>query len=392
MKQAFLKIFVISHFIYLFLLFSSAEAENASPGMESGLLTIIELIENNQIDRATEKSLQLKQNYPGSRAGQLLYADLQAANALAAVAVDSKKYYSRQLLELLNEIKVRKQHAALTIKSGFIPDNIILPASDTRHIIAIDLSRSRLYLLQRDSTSEKFILRENHYVSVGLGGIGKEKEGDLKTPIGIYHINSFKPDETLPTLYGTGAFTLDFPNPLDRHLGIDGSGIWLHGVPHGQLSRPPHASEGCVVMQNQLITDLLALTNLDNTPVILAEQLTWSGPQKMATLRESLLQQIKTTEHHPLKVSSKLNKSVPRWIKTKYESDLSPPSIQSDALIESLEIYAYPPNTRQNHNQPLYQVRFLQPSDADSEQNTQAITQYWSKNSSGTWALMLNVN
>jgi hypothetical protein len=141
-------------------------------------------------------------------------------------------------------------------------------------------------------------------------------------------------------LYGYGAFTLNFPNALDKSLNILGSGIWLHGIPHGQLSRPPQDSEGCVVMQNELVTHLLGLIDTQTTPVILSKSLQWHTPRN-------------TINQASAAVLKQFN-------------------------LDNVEIYAYPaPTGTLLENESIYQVRFL--LDPLSESKKQAVKniQYW---------------
>ena len=46
------------------------------------------------------------------------------------------------------------------------------------------------------------------YASIGKNGVGKFKEGDKKTPIGVYFISRFLDPDSLPDYYGDGAFPL----------------------------------------------------------------------------------------------------------------------------------------------------------------------------------------
>jgi murein L,D-transpeptidase YafK len=57
--------------------------------------------------------------------------------------------------------------------------------------------------------------------------------------------------------------------------GKTGSGIWLHGTPPQQYSRPPQASEGCVVLTNPDFSALAQTVTLRSTPVVIATSLRW---------------------------------------------------------------------------------------------------------------------
>ncbi len=86
------------------------------------------------------------------------------------------------------------------------------------------------------------------YISVGKKGSDKVSEGDQKTPLGVYFVNDHLGKDKLTDFYGPGAYPLSYPNEWDKRLGRDGHGIWLHGTPSDTYSRPPRASNGCVVL------------------------------------------------------------------------------------------------------------------------------------------------
>ncbi len=326
--------------------------------MESDLINLLQLIENGNIEKARQIAAPLKTKYPGSRAIQLIYGDIQNLQAMRPVSLAPEENYSRRLLEILTELKTRLRHTGFEIPSEAVTANIVKPSSQTRHIIAVDLSLSRLYLFERQDEDSEFILREHHYVSIGQGGTGKKEEGDLKTPIGIYRINDFKFDKELPELYGFGAFTLDFPNHLDQSRGIEGTGIWLHGIPHWQSSRPPLSSEGCVTMNNALVQHLLELIDRNHTPVILADSLNWLDHTSLnlANPHQKLL--------------TLLNSAYP------------------DA--KNLEIFLYPDPAGFQIQSPVFQVRFLQDLTEEKDQNAEVRTQYWRYQEKGEPELLLD--
>lgn len=115
--------------------------------------------------------------------------------------------------------------------------------------LVVELSRGTLSIIK--SKGDKFDVVEQVPVSIGKNGYGKQIEGDKRTPVGIYQINSFLKDEDLPEQYGPGAFTLDYPNVWDKRKNRTGSGIWIHGIDRGLLERPFLDSDGCVVLDNR---------------------------------------------------------------------------------------------------------------------------------------------
>ena len=166
---------------------------------------------------------------------------------------------------------------------GAVPQQVLELARNTRHVVAVDASHSRVYVFEhRDG---QLHLLRSHYASIGRAGFGKHIEGDLRTPLGVYYITSRLDDGQVDELYGVGALPLNYPNEHDRRLGKTGSGIWLHGVPRASYSRSPYATEGCVALANDDMGALLRILEPRRTPVIIAEDFHWVQPQAQAPRR-----------------------------------------------------------------------------------------------------------
>lgn len=337
-------------------------AVNAA-SLDDRLVKLSSLIVDGEWDKAATLARDTVESYPGSRAAQLMAADLSNVAAGRLVSMDPSVSFSPNLLEILNELKKRRHHAARPPSPGTLPDVLLQPSSLSQHVIAVDLQASRLYLLARDANGD-FALSEDHYVSIGLGGSGKQREGDLRTPVGIYDINGFKPDDRLPGLYGTGAFTLAFPNRLDRQQGITGSGIWLHGMPHDQLSRPPQDSEGCVVMRNDLIEHLRTSIDPTTTPVILAPQLTWVSPTALQLPPDAPWTDASTSQYDALAFNHD-------------ENDGLTTLFDGKPGLAVTEVYRYPLTVKNMHTS-LFRVRILHNSSRSSDEGESVEDQYWS--------------
>ncbi|WP_024955272.1 L,D-transpeptidase family protein [Sulfurospirillum arcachonense] len=100
-------------------------------------------------------------------------------------------------------------------------------------------------------SSKNQIKHLSTYENVIVGADGdKYKEGDLKTPLGVYRIKQrfIPPDQ----FYGPLAFVLSYPNTFDKVQGKNGHGIWIHGSPLDGSPRDP-MSKGCIVLDNNTI-------------------------------------------------------------------------------------------------------------------------------------------
>jgi murein L,D-transpeptidase YafK len=97
----------------------------------------------------------------------------------------------------------------------------------------------------------------------------KQREGDRRTPEGVYFVTRDVAGRYLSGTYGTRALTLDYPNLLDAHLSHSGSAIWLHGTNKPLRDRD---SNGCIVFENAAISRLANYMRLNRTPVIIVDR------------------------------------------------------------------------------------------------------------------------
>jgi murein L,D-transpeptidase YafK len=160
--------------------------------------------------------------------------------------------------------------------AGTIPSQFLALSPRNKHAIAVDASRSRLYLFENSAHGLKLVA--DYYVSVGKSGIEKATEGDLRTPLGVYFIISNLDPKSLSNFYGSGALPINYPNVLDSRRGKTGRGIWLHGTPPNQFSRAPLATDGCVVLANPDLDLIIRTVEVRTTPVVISPRLEWVPP------------------------------------------------------------------------------------------------------------------
>lgn len=270
---------------------------------EERLLQAIEMVGQQNLDGALKAVAALTSEVPNFRAAHLVYADLlrfktgRMVSAPAPVGGMLVKHAPQpatsvllspevqdQLQGLQDELRRRVQAAASLPVEGSIPAELLMLDASVRQAMAIDASKSRLYLFTNEGGSLR--MTGNFYVSVGKLGMGKTEAGDQRTPQGVYFIGRQIPGAKLPEFYGKGALTMNYPNDWDRLAGRSGSGIWLHGTPPDQYARLPEASDGCVVLSNPDLTFLMRSIDLQ-TPVLVREQLQWLAPQDVAGRRKA---------------------------------------------------------------------------------------------------------
>jgi murein L,D-transpeptidase YafK len=171
-----------------------------------------------------------------------------------------------------------------------VPRYLLQLRDDQKYALVVDTRRSRLYLYENDAGRPRFVA--DYYVSSGKNGPQKVREGDEKTPIGVYHITARLPREKLSDFYGIGAFPIDYPNEWDRIQGRNGHGIWLHGTPSNTYSRPPRSSNGCVVLSNADLEEVAHKLQVGLTPVIISEEVQWLSVDDWTNQRKALDREI----------------------------------------------------------------------------------------------------
>lgn len=264
---------------------------------EAQLIEVYQLIGNGEHRQALAKAESLVKDNPNFQLAQLVYGDLlslqvRPVRQLGDVAED-RPAVREQLRNLREESRRRLRALAERPPEGAIPTQFLALSNQSRHAIAVDANRSRLYLFenvtpaQAQDTPPQLKLVADFYISVGLSGIDKWVEGDKRTPLGVYYITSSLNPQSLPDLYGVGALPINYPNALDVQRGKTGSGIWLHGTPREQFVRAPQASDGCVVLSNPDLERVLSIVRTRTTPVIIASELHWTTPQALQADREN---------------------------------------------------------------------------------------------------------
>ncbi|TAL17986.1 MAG: hypothetical protein EPO01_16360, partial [Aquabacterium sp.] len=260
---------------------------------EARLLEIYRLIGAARSREALDKAAALVADVPNFQLAQLTYADLLTARTSALPnfgAVPNpqqlQEMQSTRLTQLREEAAQRLHALRERPPAGAIPRQFIELPRSTQHAIAVDASRSRLYLFENQPDGPRLIA--DHYVSLGRLGVDKTIVGDQRTPLGVYFITNRLDGRQLADFYGTGALPLNYPNEYDRRLGKTGSGIWLHGVPTESYARSPRSTDGCVVLSNEDLNAVIGLVKPRTTPVLIAQKIDWVQQRDIASQRTSL--------------------------------------------------------------------------------------------------------
>lgn len=277
---------------------ASAPPPTQAPELRDGqaekrLLAVYKLIGEGRHREALAQAESLARDYPNFQLAQLAVGDLLMARTRPIRRMgdvpEPDSAHSLQaaatLDELRNESRQRVDAQRSRPPAQSAPAQFLELSPRSRHAIAVDASRSRLYLFE--NTGKGLQLIADYYASVGKLGIEKALEGDQRTPLGVYFITSRLDPATLKDFYGAGALPINYPNPLDQSRGKTGGGIWLHGTPPDQFARAPLATDGCVALANPDLERILRTVEPRSTPVVIARQLQWVAPHSVSAERKS---------------------------------------------------------------------------------------------------------
>jgi L,D-peptidoglycan transpeptidase YkuD (ErfK/YbiS/YcfS/YnhG family) len=78
----------------------------------------------------------------------------------------------------------------------------------------------------------RFVAR--YPVALGSGGVGKRRQGDAKTPLGVYPLGTPRASQSFGTFVPVG-----YPTPAQKKLGYTGFAVGIHGPPRGSTVTSP---------------------------------------------------------------------------------------------------------------------------------------------------------
>ncbi len=207
---------------------ASAAADSSDGLAETRLLEVYRLAANGRGRDALDKAAKVVSDHPNFQLAQLVYGDLLAARirpvkTLGDVPAEMATAGADALGELRAESRQHVQALNTPPRLGTIPSQFLEISQKTRHAIAVDASRSRLYLFENGPTG--LTLVGDYYTSVGKAGVSKTAQGGQRTPLGVYYITSHLDPKSLKDFYGSGALPINYPNMLDAKRGKTGGGI-----------------------------------------------------------------------------------------------------------------------------------------------------------------------
>src|SRR6185436_16293705 len=106
--------------------------------------------------------------------------------------------------EALARLRGRRERPA----DDSLPRNVLQLNAAQKHVLLVDSRRSRLYVFANEGGLPRYVA--DYYVTLGKNGIDKTREGDQKTPLGVYHVTANLPRSKLTDFYGAGAFPISY--------------------------------------------------------------------------------------------------------------------------------------------------------------------------------------
>ena len=364
-----------------------AHDAHAVSSPESLLVQSLMDIQNNHLDSALRHINTLLQVRPNFRLAHLIKGDLLMARVRPIHTLGDMQ--DSRMSDFRAEARVRLQHYLDPAPQDLIPEYLLQFDNKQPYAVVVDTSRSRLYLYRNDHGEPRYV--NDFYITVGKKGAEKTREGDQRTPLGVYFVVDDLPKAKITEFYGTGAFPLSYPNEWDKRLGKNGSGIWLHGVPSDTFSRPPRASNGCVVLSNEDINDLRQYLSVGHTPVIISNDIAWIDRKAWRNQRATLDEEVErwrrdweslNTERYLSHYSHNFASGDLRfddWAAQKRLVNSGKTSIS--VTLSNLSIFRYPGESN------LMVVTFSQDYKSNNLENVMRKRQYWMKENGG-WKIV----
>ncbi len=167
------------------------------------------------------------------------------------------------------------------------PLDLLALSSEVQSVFLVDKGRSRMFVYERDAQGGWQRISDEYVVTGAIAG-DKLKEGDKRTPNGVYRFVQKLAGKQLPDRYGPVAFPIDYPNALDRLHHKNGGGIWMHGYALGVGRRPPRDTKGCFALPNARLLAMADHVHLGQSWVVVGEHLAFGDGKARQALADSV--------------------------------------------------------------------------------------------------------
>ncbi len=329
--------------------------------------------------------------------GDLLSAQARPLGSFGNPNAINQQSNAKQIEGLRQEARTRLNYYFSTDNKRQIPKLSVKMNAQQKHLLLIDTVKSRLFVYEKTKTGLKHIA--DYYASIGKNGADKYVEGDKRTPVGLY-FSSKKLTTQLSDFYGDGAYPLNYPNELDLHQKKTGYGIWLHGTPKDTYSRPPRASDGCVVVSNPDLNKLAPILKDGNVPIIISDNVQWVDSTTANALNNKDLQTLnqaltawqsdwvsQNTDQYLKHYSKQFFYSkgaLPEWSAHKRRVQANKPKVT--VKVSNVSMFSYPASQKRK-TQDIVVVDFDQYYQSPTLKNKMRKRQYW-QNTNNQWKII----
>lgn len=181
------------------------------------------------------------------------------------------------------------------VAQEFMPSHIlVMDSMFNHHVLLVEKSTHSMSVYENLNGTPKLV--EKFKVASGKIKGDKAREGDHKTPEGVYTLQEFFSKKLLfdrhgemAKMYGAGAFTTDYPNLMDQRNGKTGSGIWLHSTDDASRIDKALDSRGCVVVNDADLKQVSRYLDLNHTQIIIVQEVNYLTKQSWDKKRAEVL-------------------------------------------------------------------------------------------------------
>lgn len=202
---------------------------------------------------------------------------------------------------------------------------ITLGDNFARHALIIEKSTHLLHVFSKIDQEINYL--HSYRIATGKEEGDKQREGDMRTPEGIYSLTKFLSMDDLvrrkgvddSKIYGIGAFVTNYPNLMDVREGKTGGGIWIHSTDDRGRILEQLSSKGCTVLVDNDLVDLSNYIDLKKTIVITNKKINFLNKNEWKSQQDSFVSLISNwktswqekkfdnyiSNYHPLKFKNK---------------------------------------------------------------------------------------
>ena len=189
LKAALHRGFALAFVCFPLVVSASGGLRAAAADADMALGEVIRDIEHRRTDDALKKVDALLLRYPNFRLAHLIRGDLLLARTRPLSAFgDSPEAPAEKLADLREEAIARLKAYRNRPPSNYVPRYLLQMEPDQKFAIVVDTQRSRLYIYQNDNGRPRFVA--DYYIAHGKLGAEKTREGDKRTPVGVYHVTA----------------------------------------------------------------------------------------------------------------------------------------------------------------------------------------------------------